>query len=136
MSHFPSEAHLSSWAGLSPGNQESAGKRYSGRTTAGNVWLKGRLTEAAWAASRAKGTYLQARYHSLVSRRGKKRACLAVGHTILRMAYHIIKEHCTYKELGADHFDRLNEEQVIRRLTARIQALGYHVEMTKQPAVA
>jgi transposase len=136
MSRFPSHAHLSSWAGLSPGNNESAGKRKSGRSTPGNRWLKGTLTEAAWAASRSKGTYLTARYHRLASRRGRKRACLAVGHTILIMAYHIIKEHCTYRELGADYFDRLNELRIVRRLTSRIQALGYHVSVEKLPMAA
>lgn len=136
MSRFPSDAHLSSWAGVSPGNNESAGKRYSGRSTPGNKWLKGSLTEAAWAASKTKGTYLKARYQRLVSRRGKKRACLAVGHTLLIMAYHIIKEQCTYKELGADYFDRLNEEHIINRLTSRIQALGYQVDIKKIPSAA
>lgn len=92
MSRFPSDAHLSSWAGVSPGNNESAGKRYSGRSTPGNKWLKGSLTESAWSASKTKGTYLKARYQRLASRRGKKKACLAIGHTILIMAYHIIKE--------------------------------------------
>jgi transposase len=95
---------------VSPGNNESAGKRYSGRATQGNKWLKGTLTEAAWAASKTKGTYLSARYRRLASRRGKKRASLAVAHTILIMAYHVIKEQCTYNELGSDYFDRLNEE--------------------------
>lgn len=136
MSRFPSDAHLSSWAGLSPGNNESAGKRRSGKSTPGNRWLKGSLTEAAWAASKAKGTYLKARYHRLASRRGKKRACLAIGHTILIMSYHIIKERCTYRELGADYFDRLNEQKVVMRLTSRIQALGYELYLRKLPMAA
>jgi transposase len=136
MSRFPSDAHLSSWAGISPGNNESAGKRYSGRITPGNKWLKTCLTEAAWAASRTKKTYLKARYHRLAARRGKKRAIVAVGHTILIMAYHIIKEQSTYKELGADYFERLNEQAIIRRLTSRIEKLGYQVELTKTAAAA
>jgi transposase len=136
MSRFPSDAHLSSWAGISPGNNESAGKRYSGRITPGNKWLKTCLTEAAWAASRTKKTYLKARYHRLAARRGKKRAIVAVGHTILIMAYHIIKEQSTYKELGADYFERLNEQAIIRRLTSRIEKLGYQVDLTKTEAVA
>ncbi len=136
MNRFPSHCHLSSWAGVSPGNNESAGKRRSGKSTPGNRWLKGSLTEAAWAASKSKGTYLKARYHRLASRRGKKRACLAIGHTILIMAYHIIKEQCTYRELGADYFDRLNEVHIIRRLTSRIQALGYHVSIERLPIAA
>jgi hypothetical protein len=136
MNQFASHAHLSSWAGISPGNNESAGKRYSGRITPGNKWLKAYLAEVAWAASKTKGTYLKARYHRIASRRGKKRAIVALSHTILIMAYHIIKEQRPYKELGADYFDRLNEQAVIKRLTARFETLGYQVELTKQAAVA
>ena len=132
MSQFPSHAHLSSWAGVSPGNHESAGKRQSGRTTPGNKWLKSGLSESAWAASRTKGTYLQARYHRLASRRGRKRATMAVAHTLLIMAYHILKEQCTYNELGADYFDRLNEQYLIKRFTSRIETLGYHVTLQKE----
>ena len=136
MSRFPSDAHLSSWAGLSPGNNESAGKRRSGRVKPGNAWLKKALTEAAWAASTTKKTYLSARYRRLAARRGKKRAAIAIGHTLLIMAYHIIKEQRTYKELGADYFDRLNEQHLIKRLKSRIVALGYEVEVKKLPLVA
>jgi len=136
MSRFPSHAHISSWAGVSPGNNESAGKRHSGKTTQGNKWLKGTLTEAAWSASKTKGTYLNSRYKRLASRRGKKRASLAIAHTILIMAYHVIKEQCTYKELGGDYFDRLNEEHLVKRLSSRIQALGYKVEVQKLPVAA
>jgi len=132
MSQFPSHAHLSSWAGLSPGNNESAGKRQSGRTTPGNKWLKSGLSESAWAASRTKGTYLQARYHRLASRRGRKRATMAVAHTLLIIAYHIVKEQRTYTELGADYFDRLNEQYLIKRFTSRIEILGYHVTLQKE----
>lgn len=133
MSRFPSDSHISSWAGASPGNNESAGKRRSGRVTQGNKWLKSALVEAAWAASRTKKTYLSARYRRLAARRGKKRAALAVGHTILIMAYHIIKERRTYNELGADYFDKLNEQHLVRRLTSRISALGYEVKVEKLP---
>lgn len=136
MSRFPSDRHLSSWTGVSPGNNESAGKRKSSRSTQGNKWLKGVLTESAWSASRSKGTYLKARYQRLAARRGKKRAALAVGHTILIMVYHILKEQCTYKELGADYFDRLNEQHILRRLTSRIQALGYKVDLEKVQVAA
>jgi len=136
MRQFPSHAHLSSWAGVSPGNHESAGKRQNGRTTLGNKWLKSSLTESAWGASRTKGSYLQARYHRLASRRGKKRATLALAHTLLIMAYHIVKEQCTYHELGADYFDRLNEQYLVKRLTSRIETLGYHVTLEKKPLAA
>jgi hypothetical protein len=136
MSRFPTHAHLSSWAGLSPGNHESAGKRHSGRSTPGNKWLKSGLIESAWGASRTTGTYLQARYRRLASRRGKKRATLALGHTILIMAYHIVKQQCTYNELGADYFDRLNEQHLVKRLTSRIEMLGYEVKIKKDLAAA
>ena len=136
MSRFSSHAHLASWAGVSPGNHESAGKRKSGRTTHGDKWLKATLVEAAWAASKTKGSYLKARYHRLAARRGKKRAALAVGHTILITAYHIIKEHLVYKELGPDFFDRLNEQHLLNRLTKRIAALGYKVDIEKLPLAA
>lgn len=136
MSRFPSHAHLASWAGVSPGNHESAGKRKTGRTTHGDKWLKATLVEAAWAASKTKGSYLKSRYHRLASRRGKKRAALAVGHTILITAYHIIKEQLVYKELGAEFFDRLNEQHLLNRLTKRIAALGYKVDIEKLPLAA
>ncbi|MGZ6226394.1 MAG: transposase, partial [Syntrophales bacterium] len=117
-------------------NNESAGKRRSGKVTQGNKWLKSLLVEAAWAASRTKNTYLSARYRRLAARRGKKRAAVAVGHTILIMAYHIIKERRTYKELGVDYFDRLNEQHLVKRLTSRIAALGYEVKVEKMPVAA
>mgnify|MGYP001115489282 CR=1 FL=1 len=120
----PSHIGFSLWEGVSPGNNESAGKRRSDKSTPGNGWLNGTLTEAA---SRSKETCLNARYHRLAVRRGKKRAYLVIGDTILIIAYHIIKDQCTYKKLGSDYFDRLNELHIVRRLTSRIQALGYHV---------
>ena len=136
MSRFPSHAHLASWAGVSPGNNESAGKRKSGRVTHGDKWLKATLVEAAWAASKTKGSYLKSKYQRLVSRRGKKRGALAIGHNILIIAYHIIKEQCVYLELCADFFDRLNEQHLINRLTKRITALGYKVDLEKLPMAA
>lgn len=102
MSIFPSHGHLSSWAGMSPGNNESAGKRRSGRTTHGNKWLRATLVESAWAASRTKGTYLKSRYHRLTARRGKKRASVAIGHSILVAVYHMLRYNYHYHELGAD----------------------------------
>jgi len=136
MDQFPSHAHLSSWAGMSPGNKQSGDKRYSGKMTPGNKWLKGCLVEASWAASKTKDTYLNARYRRLVTRRGKKRACVAVGHTILIIAYHVIKEQITYKELGADYFDRLNEKYLIKHLISKFKILGYTLEIKKEPEAA
>jgi len=90
------------------------------------------LSESAWAASRTKGTYLQARYHRLASQRGRKRATMAVAHTLLIIAYHIVKERCTYNELGADYFDQLNGQYLVKRFTSRIETLGYHVTLQKE----
>ena len=109
MDRFPNEMHLSSWAGMSPGNNESAGKKKPGSTTYGNKCLKTMLTEFGWVASKTKGTYLRAKYHSLVGRRGKKKALVALGHKILIMCYHILKYRCPYKELGGNYLD--NEEK-------------------------
>lgn len=102
MEVFPTEKHLASWAGICPGNNESAGKK-SGRTTHGNKQLKAVITEAAWAATRTKNTFYSARYHRLAARRGKKRALVAVGHSILKSVWHVLKEVCEYKELGAEY---------------------------------
>jgi transposase len=90
--------------------------------------------ESAWSASKAKGTYLKARYQRLASRRGKKRATFAIAHTLLIMTYHIFKEQCIYKDLGSDYFDRLNEKYLIKRFTTKIESLGYQVEIKKIPA--
>lgn len=130
MDQFPSDKHLSSWAGISPGNNESAGKKKSGRTTHGSKCLKATLTESAWAASRKKDTYLQSKYQSLVGRRGKKRALIAVGHKILISAYHIIKEKSAYRELGATYLDSLrNRKRTVDYLTKRLENLGYRATL-------
>jgi transposase len=127
MSVFPDENHLSSWAGMSPGNNESAGKRKSGHTTHGNKSLKSILVECAWAATRKKGTYLQAKYYSLVSRRGKKRALVAVGHKLLIMCYHILKYKVEYKELGVNYLDNRKKDKVIGSYIKKLNNLGYDV---------
>jgi transposase len=124
---FADEHHLVSWCGLCPGNEESAGKRRRSRTRKGNRWLRRALAEAAWAASHAKGTYLAAQYRRLAARRGKKRALLAVGHSILVIMYHMLKHQRNYHELGADFFDRLEPERLRRYLVNRLQRLGYDV---------
>jgi transposase len=102
MSRFPTAGHLSSWAGLASGNHESAGKRQSGRTTPGNRWLKTALVQAAWAAFRAKGTHLSRKFRRIAGSRGKKRAAIAVAHTLLVIIYHLLKENTTYHELTDD----------------------------------
>lgn len=129
MAQFPDAGHLSSWAGMSPGNNESAGKHRSGKTAKGNKWLRRTLTQAAWAATRHKDGYLAAQYRRLAARRGKKRAIVAVGHTILVAAYHILQDEVEYRELGADHFDRRRRERTVAHLVGRLQRLGYHVAL-------
>ena len=134
MDQFPSAEHLASWAGMSSGNNESAGKRRSGRTTKGNRWLKRILVQAAWAASHTKGTYLAGQYHRLAKRRGKKRALVAVGHTLLVIIYHVLKRGTTYQELGPNFLDRLEPERLTRQLVKRLEALGHKV--TLEPTAA
>lgn len=131
MSRFPSANHLAAWAGVAPGNHESAGKRLSGRTRQGNQTLRAGLVQAAHAAAHTRGTYLAAQYHRLAARRGKKRAIIAVAHSILVMAYHILRDQEPYRELGAEYFDRCRPEATVKRLAGRIQKLGYQV--TLQP---
>jgi len=130
MSRFPSAGHLSSWAGMCPGNNESAGKRKSGKTRKGSKWLRVALTEAAYAAGRGKGTYLSSQYHRLAARRGRKKAAIAVGHTVLVIAYHILKDHTTYQDLGPDYFDHRQSTRLRTRLVNRLQGLGYDVSLT------
>ena len=129
MDQFPSAAHAASWAALCPGNNESAGKRYSGKTRKGNVWLRRTLCEAAWSASHTKGTYFSAQYHRLAARRGNKRALIAVAHSILVTAYHMLKYKRHYKELGADFFDQMNRDKVRDRLVKRLWKLGFEVTL-------
>jgi len=134
MEQFPSADHLASWAGMCSGNNESAGKRRSGRITKGNRWLKRVLVQAAWAASRTKGTYLAAQYRRLVKRRGAKRALVAVGHTLLVMIYQVLKKGTVYAELGADFLERLEPERLTRQLVKRLEALGHKVTLEPCPA--
>jgi transposase len=129
MSRFPSANHLASWAGVAPGNNESAGKRRSGKTTKGNHALGVALNHAAHAASHTKNTYLSAQYHRLASRRGKKKAIVALEHSILIMAYHIIKDKEPYHDLGGNYFDKRRPEAMTRRLVKRLELLGFHVSL-------
>ena len=129
MERFPTAEHLASWAGMSPGNDQSAGKRRSGRTTKGDRWLRQTLTQAAWAASHTKATYLSAQYHRLAARRGKKRAIVALGHTLLTIAYYVLKRQTTYVELGADFLDHLDPDRLTRQLVKRLEKLGHKVTL-------
>jgi transposase len=132
MTIFPDEHHLASWCGICPGNEESGGRRLRSRTRKGNRWLRRALAEAAWAASHVKGSYLQAQFRRLAARRGKKRALLAVGHTLLVIIYHVLRYGVEYNELGSDYFDRLEPERLRRYLVRRLQRLGYEVTLSPQ----
>ena len=129
MDRFPTANHLASWAGVAPGNNESAGKRRSGKTTKGNQALRVALNQAAHAAARTKNTYLSAQYHRLAGRRGKKRAIMAVAHSILVICYFMIQRNEPYQELGGDYFDQRRPEVTAKRLVKRLENLGYHVSL-------
>jgi transposase len=131
---FASAGHLASWVGLCPGNHESAGKRRSGRTTRGNAWLRVTLVQCAWAASHTKGTYLSAQYRRLAARRGKKRALVAVAHTLLGIVYALLKKGQSYRELGAGYLEGRDKERLAERLLQRLEKLG--VRVTVQAPVA
>jgi transposase len=134
MDRFATDSHIASWAGVCPGNHESAGKRLSGRTRRGNTALRPVLILIAQAASRQKGTYCHALFKRLAARRGKKRATVAVAHALLVAFYHMLKDGVPYQELGPDHFDKLNKPKTIHNLTKRLQTLGYEVTLTEVAA--
>jgi transposase len=127
MGRFPSAKHLASWAGICPGNHESAGKRRSGHTRKGSRWLRQALTEAAHGAAHTKKSYLAALYHRIAARRGRKKAIIAVAHAILVIVYHLLTRHEPYRELGANYFDERERKDVERRLVKRLRGLGYDV---------
>ncbi len=129
MKQFPSSGHLASWAGVCPGNNESAGKRKSGKTTHGNRWLKRALSQAAWAASHTKNTYLNAQYHRIARRRGKKRAVVALSHTLLTIIYHMLDQQVAYCELGHDYLDTIDPKNRLRYHTKQIEKLGFKVTL-------
>jgi hypothetical protein len=135
MSRFPSAAHAASWAGLAPGKNESAGKNRSGKITLGNPHLKPALVQAAHAASRTRNNYLAAQFRRLAARRGKKRAAIAVAHSILVIAYHMLRNDTEYRDLGGDYFDNRNKEQLQRGLVKRLEGLGVKVTLTPTTAV-
>jgi transposase len=137
MGQFPTANHLASWAGLAPGNHQSGGKRYSGRTTKGNKPLASIMVQAAWPAVRTKGTFLKARYHRIAARRGKKRAIVAIAHSMLISAWHMLTYQQPYQELGDDYFDYRKKETKVSYLVRRLEKLtGGAVSIEIQPAVA
>ncbi len=129
MGRFPSARHLASWAGMCPGNNESAGKRLSGRTRKGSPWLRSALVEAAHAAIHTKDSYLSAQYHRLVLRRGGKKATIAVGHTLLVIVYHVLADEKDYEELGGNYFDEWDRQAIQKQLVRRLEKLGYQVKL-------
>ncbi len=138
-SRFPDAKHLASWAGMCPGNAESGGKRLSGKTRKGNPALRQALIQIAHVASKTKDTYLAAQYRRIAARRGKKRALVALGHTILVIVYHILTRRQPYHELGVAYFDQLERQRVEQRLVRRLERLGYTVNLTtpaSEPMVA
>ena len=136
MSRFPSARHLASWAGMCPGNNESAGKRRSGRTRKGSPWLRHCLVEAAHGAAHTKNKYLSSQYHRIGAQRGRKKAQVAVGHSILVIAYHLLTRKQPYSDLGANYFDERDRQAVTKRCVNRLQKLGFKVSLEKLPAAA
>ncbi|MHB8645477.1 MAG: IS110 family RNA-guided transposase [Thermomicrobiales bacterium] len=134
MSRFPTAGHLASWAGMCPGSHESAGKQQGGRTRKGNVWLRAQLVQAAHAAGRTKGTYLEAQYRRLAARRGKSRAAVAVGHTILVIIYHVVRDGTIYEDLGPHYFAERDRQGTERRLVRQLEGLGYTVSLEPRAA--
>ena len=134
MEHFPDHKHLASWAGMSPGSDESAGKNKSGRITYGNKYLRSLLVECGWAASRTKNTYMSSKYKSLVGRRGKKRAIIAVGHKILIAAYFIIKDKVEFRELGEDHLNNFRKDKLVAYYKKQLERLEFDTETDREVA--
>jgi len=134
MSRFPTAGHLAAWAGICPGNNQSAGKRRSGRMREGNHWLKGTLNQCAWAASRKKDSYFAAQHRRIAVRRGVKRATMAVAHSQLCICWQLLKHGQAYQDLGRDSFEKRNEDHVKRHLLDRLEKLGYKVTLEKKDA--
>lgn len=135
MTRFPSPGNLASWAGLCPGNNESAGKRFSGKTRKGSKWLRAALIESAQAAARTKGTYLASQYARIKGRHGHNKAIVAVAHSILVIAYHILQRREPYNELGGDYFvERQQKDAYQRRLVKQLERMGYAVSLTERAA--
>jgi transposase len=129
MSRFPSDKNLASWAGMCPGNNESAGKRRNGKTRKGSRWLRHALIEAAHGAAHTKNKYLKTQYHRVAAHRGKKKALVAVGHSILIISYHLLTRGQEYTDLGANYFDERDRNAVQRRCVKRLEKLGFQVAL-------
>jgi transposase len=129
MDRFPSAKHLASWAGICPGNRESAAKRLSGATTGGNPWLRAALGEVVWAISHTADNYLGAQFHRLARTRGRQKAVVAVAHSVLVILYHMLKEKKPYADLGADYFMKLDQQRLQRHHVRRLEQLGYTVTL-------
>jgi transposase len=129
MEQFADAGHLASWAGLCPGNNESAGKHYSGKTRGGNIWLKRILCQVAWAASHTRNTYFAALFRRIAAKRGKKRAILAVAHSLLVTIHALLRNQQTYQDLGSDYFDKKNADGLKRYCLRKLQALGHKVTL-------
>jgi len=136
MSRFPTDKNLASWAGMCPGNNESAGKRRNGKTRKGSRWLRHALIEAAHGAARTKNKYLKTQYHRVAAHRGKKKALVAVGHSILIISYHLLTRRQEYSDLGANYFDERDRNAVQRRCVKRLEKLGYKVNLQPTAAAA
>ena len=136
MSRFPTASHLASWAGVCPGNNESAGKRRSGKTRRGNSLLRTTLVLCAQGASRAKGSFFAAQYSRLMIRRGKNRAKMAVAHSLLIAIYFIIRDHVPFKDLGEDYYNKFNTESKINMYIKKLEKLGVNVHIEAVPALA
>lgn len=134
MEQFPTAPQLCSWACVCPGNQESAGRRKTGRTRKGNRWLRGLLNQMAWAAAHTKDTYFWAQFRRLRRQRGEKRALLAVAHSLLTVIWHMLKHGTEYRELGADYFDRIEPRRLERQAVSRLERLGFTVTLQKKTA--
>jgi transposase len=129
MSCFPSAKHLASWAGVCPGNKQSAGKRLSGKTTQGNPYLKAVLTEVIWGISRTRDNYLSAQFHRLSKRLGQPKAIVAMEHSVLTIIFHMLRDKKAYHDLGADYFKTMDRERLAQQSVKRLQALGYAVTL-------
>ena len=133
MSQFPDAAHAASWAGLCPGNAESAGKRFSGKTRKGDRYLRRILVQSAWAAARTKDCFFAALFYRVAQRRGMKKAAVAVAHRLLTIVYLLIRDGGVYRERGGDYFDRRNPSRTAKKLTKRLERIGFEVVIKRSP---